>query len=147
MAQVYELSHFDFWRKIASMFISNPSIVDCIALKRHELKLTVFAFVFCIYAVRIYRAMKVRCIICLCYRRRETLWQIIGNSKFSLTAYFNFLSPTDATKIKYSTYPLIRTNFWPWRLEHNQTKIFCFVVGIFKLQHLQAVVKAAKRQI
>ena len=23
MAQVYELSHFDFWRKIASMFISN----------------------------------------------------------------------------------------------------------------------------
>ena len=40
------------------MFISNPSIVDCIALRRHELKLTVFAFVFCIYAVRIYRAMK-----------------------------------------------------------------------------------------
>ena len=55
------------------MFISNPSIVDCIALKRHELKLTVFAFVFCIYAVRIYRAMKVRSIICLRYRHKETL--------------------------------------------------------------------------
>ena len=49
MAQVYELSHFDLSRKIAFMFISNLSIVDRIALKRHELKLTVFAFVFCIF--------------------------------------------------------------------------------------------------
>ena len=57
------------------MFISNPSklIVDRIALKRHELKLTVCAFVFCINAVRIYRAMKVRGIICLRYRHKETL--------------------------------------------------------------------------
>ena len=57
------------------MFISNPSklIVDRIALKRHELKLTVFAFVFCIYAVTIYRAMKVRSIIYLRYRHKETL--------------------------------------------------------------------------
>ena len=57
------------------MYISNPSIVDRIALKRHELKLTVFAFVFCIYAISIYRAMnsEVRSIICLRYRHKETL--------------------------------------------------------------------------
>ena len=55
------------------MFISNPSVVDRIALKRHELKLTVFAFVFCIYAVRVYGAMKVRSILCLRYRHKETL--------------------------------------------------------------------------
>ena len=35
------------------------------SLKRHELKLTVFAFVFYIYAVMIYRGMKVRSIIFL----------------------------------------------------------------------------------
>ena len=35
--------------RLAPMFISNSSIVDRIALKRHELKLTVFAFVFCIF--------------------------------------------------------------------------------------------------
>ena len=48
-------------------------IADRIALERHELKLTVFAFVFCIYAVRIYRAMnsKVSSIICLRYRHKE----------------------------------------------------------------------------
>ena len=38
------------------------------------IKLTVFAFVFCIYAVMIYRAMKVRSIIFLRYRHKETLW-------------------------------------------------------------------------
>ena len=43
------------------------------SLKRHELKLTVFAFVFCIYAVRIYGAMKVRSMICRRYRHKETL--------------------------------------------------------------------------
>ena len=56
-----------------TVFISNPSTVDHIALKRHELKLTVCAFVFCIYAVRIYRAMKARGIISLRYRHKETL--------------------------------------------------------------------------
>ena len=58
------------------MFNSNLTklIVDRIALKRHEPKLTVFAFVFCIYAVMIYRAMKVRSIIFyLRYRHKETL--------------------------------------------------------------------------
>ena len=34
--------------KIASMFITNLSLFDRIALKRDELKLTVFTFVFCI---------------------------------------------------------------------------------------------------
>ena len=99
MAQVYELSHFDFWSKLASMFISDLSIVDRIALKRHELKLTVFAFVFCIYAVRLYGAMKVRTIICLRYRHKETLWQLATANFHS--AYFNFVSP-NATKIKYT---------------------------------------------
>ena len=52
----------------------SASIVDRIAfIKRHELKLIVFAFVFCIYAVRIHCAMKVRSIICLRYRHKETL--------------------------------------------------------------------------
>ena len=82
------------------MFISNPS--DRIALKRHELKLTVFAFVFCIYAVRIYRVMKVRSVIYLRYRHKKTLSVTIGNSNFSLTAYFNFLSTINATEIKYT---------------------------------------------
>ena len=92
-----KLSHFDFWGKIASMFISNLSIVDRIALKRHQLKLTVFAFVFCIHAVRIYRAMKVRSIICLCYRHKETLWQLamvgemVQNSQSLYSFTFNAL--------------------------------------------------------
>ena len=56
------------------MFISNLSIVDCIALKRHELKLTVRVCV-CVlhFAVRIYGAMEVHSIICLPYRHKETL--------------------------------------------------------------------------
>ena len=73
-------------------------IVDRIALKRHELKLTVFAFVFCIYAVTIYCAMKVRS-ISFTFGNAVT----IGNSKFSLS--FNFLSP-NATKIKYTALKL-----------------------------------------
>ena len=60
------------------------------SLKRHELKLTVFAFVFCIYAVRIYRAMKVRSIIFLRntgIKKRCDNWQqqIFAHSLFQLS--------------------------------------------------------------
>ena len=67
------------------MFISNPS--DRIALKRHELKLTVFGFVFCIYALRIYRAMKVRSIVTGILKKRCDNWQqqIFTRSLFQLS--------------------------------------------------------------
>ena len=58
---------------MAQVFISNPS--DSIVLKRHELKLTVFAFVFRINALRIYRAMKVRSIVTGLKKRCDN-WQL-----------------------------------------------------------------------
>ena len=43
------------------MFISNPSVVDRIALKRHEPKLTVFAFVFFSIICLRYNKLSERC--------------------------------------------------------------------------------------
>ena len=47
------------------------------------------------FAVRIYRAMKVRSIICLHFRHKETLWQLPLEQIFT-QAYFNILSPNTA---------------------------------------------------
>ena len=79
MAQVYELSHFDFWRKIASVFISNPTIVDRIALKRHELSWLCVHLCFAFMQLGFIVLWK--CVVLFAFvtginKPEETLWQL-----------------------------------------------------------------------
>ena len=79
------------------------------------------------FAVSIYRVMKVRSIICLRYRHKETLWQLATEQIFSQLIIFNFLSPKIVgLKKKHS-------------IEENKSSRFEIKCGIAKLVTVQEI--------
>ena len=91
MAQVYELSHFDFWRKLGVHVYQQSKYCWSYCFKAARTKADCVCVCVLHFVVRIYRAMKVRSIICPRYRHKETLWQILATEQI-----FKFLSPNAA---------------------------------------------------